>query len=62
MEYINVAAWHWPQFAYLCLLTVGVGMVFAKHGTPRTGNVDAFSSVVASALIVTILYYGRFFG
>lgn len=62
MEYLNTASWGWPQFIYLALTAIGIGVLLAKHGTLKTGKHDAFSSIAGTAVVFAILYYGRFWG
>jgi len=57
---IDVAAWGWPQLTYVALLAMGFGVVAAKHGEPR----DPYSiwwTLVADAIVLTLLTYGGFF-
>lgn len=52
-----------PQFIYLGLTLVAVGMEIARHGEPKKpGKHNAVASVIASGLILGLLYWGGFFG
>jgi len=52
---------YWPQFAYLALLTVGLGMTLQQHGKPKTGNESIWISLTASSIALFLLYMGGFF-
>lgn len=51
---------NWPQYTYLALTCVGLGMVIAKHGEPDKHN--AVSTVLTTCLVLWLLYMGGFFG
>lgn len=52
----------WPQFAYLALIFISVGMNCARHGQPRDGKHNGWTSLVAAGIILSILWAGGFFG
>lgn len=53
---------HWPQYAYLGLTFVGLGIHLAKHGEPKEGVYNVVTGVIASGLLLWILYCGGVFG
>jgi hypothetical protein len=52
---------HTPQIIYLCLVTADLGFHIAKHGEPKDGKFSAISSLMSSAIILSLLYWGGFF-
>ena len=50
-----------PQLIYLGLTMIGLGMIISKHGQPKEGNHNAWSSIIASIVIGYVLYLGGFF-
>lgn len=55
----------WPQYTYLALIVLGLGMALAQHGEPRTGSDrthNFFTSLIAAAISVWLLWAGDFFG
>jgi len=50
----------WPQYTYLFLLVLGIGMSISTHGQPRR-NENAISTLISSALVFFIMYQGGFF-
>jgi hypothetical protein len=46
---------------YLGLMLLGLGMVLAKDGKPRTGNHSFFWSLSGIATQCALLYWGGFF-
>jgi hypothetical protein len=51
----------WPQYAYLVLTLIGLGVAMEQHGQPKTGTHSFPSSLFATALILWILWEGGFF-
>lgn len=49
------------QIIYLLLITSSLGMTFAKHGEPKTGKENGWTSLIAAGIIIFILYKGGFF-
>jgi hypothetical protein len=58
---LNIAHWQWPQITYAALTLVGLGLVVAKNGEPKTGTHSVVSSLIVSAIILWILASGGFF-
>lgn len=50
------------QIIYLAWMALGLGVVLASHGKPRTGNYSFWTSLVSTALQIMLLYFGGFFG
>lgn len=50
----------WPQFLWVGLTALGLGIHLAQHGKPRAAF-DFRYAVVDVALASTILYFGGFF-
>uniref|UniRef100_UPI003F8101A9 hypothetical protein n=1 Tax=Xanthomonas sp. 0924 TaxID=2835534 RepID=UPI003F8101A9 len=49
------------QLIYLALTMLGLGMGIAQHGEPKTGRHNAVSTIVATVLILALLWWGGFF-
>jgi len=52
----------WPQFVFAGLLVLGCGVAIGTHGTPKEGHNNAWATIIATIIEVTILYYGGFWG
>ena len=52
---------HWPQAIYIALTLIGLGVAFQQHGSPKTGQHNAWATLLASAIIISLLYWGGFF-
>ena len=50
----------WPQYTYLALNFLGLGIAIANHGEPRT-NESAITSIIATAITFSLLAAGGFF-
>ncbi|QXF03598.1 MULTISPECIES: hypothetical protein [Xanthomonas] len=50
------------QLIYLSLVMLELGLEIAKHGEPKTGRHNAGSTIVATILILALLWWGGFFG
>lgn len=50
----------WPQYAYLGLFFLGLGVGLAKHGEPRDPH-NVWTDLLAGALVLWLLYMGGFF-
>lgn len=59
---IDAAAWSWPQYTYLAILLIGLGISLADHGKPQTGSKNFFVTAIAAGLLLTLLAFGGFFG
>lgn len=51
----------WPPILYLALTLLAFGYTIAKHGQPKEGKYDAIASLIAVAVIITLLHWGHFF-
>jgi hypothetical protein len=52
---------NWPQYTYLALIFLGLGIAIAKHGEPSKPH-NFFTSLIATGLSLWLLYMGGFFG
>lgn len=52
----------WPQYAYLALTFIGLGMAAEQHGKPKTGTHSFWATLIATALLLGLLWAGGFFG
>lgn len=50
----------WPQWTFIVLLILGLGIALGKDGQPR-GNWSFWASLFNSAITFVILYFGGFF-
>lgn len=50
----------WPQGIFLALIILSDGIALANHGEPK-GNYNFFTSLVGTALTVSLLWWGGFF-
>jgi hypothetical protein len=53
---------HWPQIVYLALTCISIGVSCARHGKPREGKENAFTTITAAAIACWLMYEGGFFG
>lgn len=51
----------WPQYTYLALIFMSVGMNLTKPGEPEDGRHNFWASSIASVFILWVLYMGGFF-
>ena len=51
----------WPQLSYLLLTALGIGLVWARHGQPRSERYNVWYSLIGSVIVLPILYFGGFF-
>lgn len=49
-----------PQIIVIGLWALSVGLTWAKHGTPETGNHNAFLSILSVAIMAGLLWWGGF--
>lgn len=52
----------WPQFIYLALTFVGLGLAWERDGRPKTGEYSVVTDLIATAIVCGLLYAGGFFG
>lgn len=50
----------WPQYTYMVLTALGLGIVISKHGEPHP-NYNAITSIIASSIFFILLLCGGFF-
>ena len=51
----------WPQAIYLILVLVSLGVNIERHGKSRTVTENAWTSAIATVLVVALLMWGGFF-
>ncbi len=51
-----------PQITFIVLLAIDLGIAMAKHGQPRKGQHNFIASLVASAILLFLVWRGGFFG
>jgi len=51
-----------PQIIYITITMLGLGVSLAKHGNPKRGKESFTIALFANVLIITILWWGGFFG
>ena len=51
-----------PQIIIVILYALNVGITLTKHGEPKEGNYNVFSTLIGTAISVGILWWGGFFG
>lgn len=51
----------WPQITYLILTFVGLGIAIERHGKPKIGTHDFVVDIVATSIVLGLLYAGGFF-
>lgn len=52
----------WPQFVYIGLQLLGIGVILAKHGQPKEGEYNVLTTLACSIPAWVLLYLGGFFG
>ena len=50
-----------PQLTLLALTLISLGITFAQHGKPKTGNENVWISLLSTALTFWLLFEGGFF-
>ena len=50
----------WPQYTYLALVILSLGMSIEEHGNPRK-PANAWAAVIGVAVSMWLLYMGGFF-
>lgn len=63
MWHINISNFGWPQWTYLAMVALGLGMSAYRHGKPRkVENYDFFKTVFYTMIWLNILLAGGFWG
>lgn len=52
---------HAPQWICLALIVMGLMVASHDHGKPKTGKNDIWTSIIATVITTSILYWGGFF-
>lgn len=50
-----------PQITIILLWALGLGLTWAKHGEPKTGNENVFTALAGIGTFAAILWWGGFF-
>ncbi len=50
----------WPQVTMAIFFAIEFGFQIARHGKPREGEHNFFTSMIATGLVVWLLYAGGF--
>lgn len=50
-----------PQLIYIALILIGLGIAFAEHGQPKKGKHNAWITVIATIIVLILLFKGGFF-
>ena len=51
----------WFVITLLVIHTLGIGVDLGKHGKPKTGEYNAWLSLIAVAIFYTMAYFGGLF-
>lgn len=51
----------WPQYVYMALTLIGLGVILSEHGKPKTGRHNFWFMSFVTAFIYFLLYSGGFF-
>lgn len=51
-----------PQIIMICLYMLVIGENLAKDGEPRDSNYSFFGSLLGTAIVTGLLWWGGFFG
>lgn len=51
----------WPQYVYLALTLIGLGIEVERHGEPKTGAHNCVTTLIATVLVLWLLHAGGFF-
>jgi hypothetical protein len=52
---------HWPQYIYLGVTCIAIGVHIAKSGEPLGGNFNPLARFIVEFITGVVLYYGGFF-
>ena len=50
----------WPQYTYLALILISVGVTIARYGEPKRDRYD-FGDLIGAVICLWLLYEGGFF-
>ena len=53
---------HTPQVILIVVLAIELGLVWARHGQPRTDKYNVFINLLGTSVFVGLLIWGGFFG
>lgn len=52
----------WPQYTFIGLMALNLGLILGLHGKPRTGNHSFGSAVIGVGITTGVVWAGGFFG
>lgn len=52
---------HAPQIIWIIVVAASLGINLAHHGKPKTGKENALYTILATAIHVSLLWWGGFF-
>lgn len=50
-----------PQFIYLAIVMLGLGIGMGQHGKPKTGRHSFWDELVGALIALSLLSWGGFF-
>jgi hypothetical protein len=51
----------WPQYTFIALVMMEIGLFLGKHGQPRIGTYSVWWQMLSAGIILFLLYKGGFF-
>ena len=57
---VDIASWGWPQFVYVGLTFIGLGLVLARSGQKEVKTHNFWIDILASIPTWVCLYFGGF--
>lgn len=52
----------WPQIAVITICAMGIGISLEQHGKPKEGVENVWTTIIATAVFMALLWAGGFFG
>jgi hypothetical protein len=49
-----------PQIVMIVILALGVGISMEQHGRPKTGTENCVITIIATGIMVALMYWGGF--
>jgi len=51
-----------PQLLFIVITILGTGLHLANHGKPKEGKWNFWHAIISDCIILSLLYWGEFFG